>query len=472
MFPERFINRIRQQRYVDSDSLLKALHTESPVSVRVNRSKWTGSPLRSIPVQWCSNGFYLGKRPKFTLDPLLHAGCYYPQEASGMFLEEVLKQAIQDHDGIKVLDLCGAPGGKATHLSSLIGEKGMLVANEVIRSRVNILSENIIKWGLSNAIVTQNDPSVFGLLHGFFDMILVDAPCSGEGMFRDKKAVNEWSVENGALCSDRQRRILMDVWPALRENGVLVYSTCTFNPGENEENIKWLISQNKAESIKLDNSWYSDITEIDYEGIYGYGFYPGKIKGEGLFISVLRKTGKQDVISERSKKSSDNKLKREERSVALDWTYFNERNLIKAGDSVISFPGSQENFDLLSKRLKIISPGTRISTEKQNKYLPSHELAMSVYLKKSVFPSIDLNLSDALAYLHRDNIKPGDSEKGWNIISFMGVSLGLVNNIGNRMNNYYPVEWRIRMDPSSQVDKDAIVWDNSDVYLLNDLIDL
>jgi len=141
MFPERFIDRIRQQRYIDSDSLLKALHTESPVSVRVNRSKWTGSPLRSIPVQWCSNGFYLGKRPKFTLDPLLHAGCYYPQEASGMFLEEVLKQAIQDHDGIKVLDLCGAPGGKATHLSSLIGEKGMLVANEVIRSRVNILSE-------------------------------------------------------------------------------------------------------------------------------------------------------------------------------------------------------------------------------------------------------------------------------------------------------------------------------------------
>ena len=466
MFPERFIYRIHHQRYIDPDNLLKALEAESPVSIRGNRSKWTSSPLRSIPVQWCSDGFYLGKRPKYTLDPLLHAGCYYPQEASGMFLEEVFKQAIQDYDGIKVLDLCGAPGGKSTHLSSLIGEKGMLVANEVIRSRANILSENITKWGLSNAIVTQNDPSVFGSLHGFFDMILVDAPCSGEGMFRDEIAVNEWSVENGALCSDRQRRILMDVWPALRENGILVYSTCTFNPGENEENIKWLISQNKAESIKLDISRYNDITEIDYEGIYGYGFYPGKIKGEGLFISVLRKTGKQDVISDRSKKSSDNKLTKEEKSVALDWTYFKENNLARSGDAVISFPGYPENFTMLSKRLKIISPGTRIFTEKHGRYLPSHELTMSVFLKKNVFPSIYLDLSDALAYLHRDNIKPGNSEKGWNIISFMGVSLGLANNIGNRMNNYYPVEWRIRMNPGSIVDENTIRWNDNGCIII------
>jgi NOL1/NOP2/fmu family ribosome biogenesis protein len=297
-------------------------------------------------------------------------------------------------------------------------------------------------------------------------MILVDAPCSGEGMFRDEIAVNEWSVENGALCSDRQRRILMDVWPALRENGILVYSTCTFNPGENEENIKWLISQNKAESIKLDISRYNDITEIDYEGIYGYGFYPGKIKGEGLFISVLRKTGKQDVISDRSKKSSDNKLTKEEKSVALDWTYFKENNLARSGDAVISFPGYPENFTMLSKRLKIISPGTRIFTEKHGRYLPSHELTMSVFLKKNVFPSIYLDLSDALAYLHRDNIKPGNSEKGWNIISFMGVSLGLANNIGNRMNNYYPVEWRIRMNPGSIVDENTIRWNDNGCIII------
>jgi NOL1/NOP2/fmu family ribosome biogenesis protein len=338
----------------------------------------------------------------------------------------------------------------------------MLVANEVIRSRANILSENIIKWGLSNAIVTQNDPCVFGLLHGFFDMILVDAPCSGEGMFRDDVAVNEWSVENTSLCSERQRRILMDIWPALRENGILVYSTCTFNPGENEENIKWLISQNEAESTRLDISGYKGITEIDYEGIYGYGFYPDKINGEGLFISVLRKTGRQDVISGRIRKISDNKLKREEKSVALDWTLFKEDNLARYGDALISFPGDPENFSLLSKRLKMISPGTRIFTEKQGRYLPSHDLAMSTFLKKDVFPSISLGLADVLSYLHRGNIVPGNSGKGWNLISYKGVSLGLVNNIGNRLNNYYPVEWRIRMDTSSSADPDAIRWSNLD----------
>jgi tRNA and rRNA cytosine-C5-methylases len=472
MFPDRFINRIKQQRYIDLESLLKALEGESPVSVRVNRSKWTSSPRQTIPVPWCSDGFYLGKRPKFTLDPLLHAGCYYPQEASGMFLGQVFKQTVPVHDGIRVLDLCGAPGGKATQLSSLIGDEGMLVTNEVIRQRTYILNENITKWGLSNSIVTRNDPSDFGALNGFFDMILVDAPCSGEGMFRDEIAINEWSVENGALCSERQRRILMDVWPSLRENGILVYSTCTFNPGENEENIKWLISKQEAESVSIDISAYNGITEIDHEGIFGYGFYPGKIKGEGLFISVLRKTGRQNIISEHNKKGSDNKLTREERSVALDWTLFKEENLIRQGDTVFCFPGNNENYSLLSKRLKIVSPGTGIFTVKQNKYLPSHELAMSVSLKKNIFPSIDLDLSDSLSYLHRESISPGNSEKGWNLISYRGIHLGFVNNIGNRLNNYYPVEWRIRMDPILKVDKDAIAWDNSSLNLLNDLIDL
>ncbi len=460
MFPERFIQRIAQQQYIDSERLLEALRTESPVSVRINRSKWKGSPAGAEQVAWCKDGFYLEKRPKYTLDPLLHAGCYYPQEASGMFLEQVFKQAVPDHDNIKVLDLCGAPGGKATHLSTLIGEKGMLVANEVIRTRAYVLAENITKWGLSNAIVTRNDPSDLGSLHGFFDLIIVDAPCSGEGMFRDEVAINEWSVENGTLCSERQRRILMDVWPALRENGILVYSTCTFNPGENEENIKWLIAKHEAESMSLDISQFKGITEIDHAGIYGYGFYPGKIKGEGLFISVLRKTGKQAVISERSKRSSDNKLTRDEKSVALDWTFFKEENLTKARDEVISFPGNQENYSMLSKRLRMISPGTRIFTEKQNKYLPSHELAMSVFLKKNIFPSIELDLLRALSFLRKDSIAPESSAKGWNLISYNGIVLGFVNNIGNRLNNYYPVEWRIRMNPASMSGMETIHWDN------------
>jgi 16S rRNA C967 or C1407 C5-methylase (RsmB/RsmF family) len=272
MFPQKFIGRIRRQEYIDTEDLLKALEEPSPVSIRINPSKWNKMPANSESVSWCSSGFYLEGRPSYTLDPLFHSGCYYPQEASGMFIEQIFKQVIEHKEYLRVLDLCGAPGGKSTHLSSLIGSRGLLVANEVIRSRAYVLAENLAKWGKTNAIVTQNDPSAFSQLKDFFDIILVDAPCSGEGMFRDAVAVNEWSEENTAHCSARQKRILSDVWPSLKGNGILIYSTCTFNPGENEENIKWLTAKHKAATVEINISDFNRITEIDYLGIKGYGF--------------------------------------------------------------------------------------------------------------------------------------------------------------------------------------------------------
>lgn len=291
MYPESFIRRISTQEYIDAGELLDSLQQASPSSIRINLSKWNKWPLDSERVPWCSSGFYLKTRPSFTLDPLFHSGCYYPQEASGMFIEQVFRQIVNTDRYIRVLDLCGAPGGKSIHLSSMIGPGGLLVSNEVIRSRAAVLAENIAKWGAGNTIVTQNDPSVFTGLHGFFDVILIDAPCSGEGMFRDAVAINEWSEENTFHCSDRQKRILADVWPALDENGILIYSTCTFNPGENEENIKWLETSHQAESLELDLSEFPEITKIDFQGINGYGFYPGRIKGEGFFVSVIKKRG-------------------------------------------------------------------------------------------------------------------------------------------------------------------------------------
>jgi len=228
-----------------------------------------------------------------------------------MFLEQAVRQSSGSLKDIRVLDLCGAPGGKSTLLSEIIGPQSLLVANDTIRSRASILSETITKWGAVNTLVTRNDPSAFGRLPGYFDIILVDAPCSGEGMFRSEIAVNEWSVENTAHCSERQKRILMDIWPALKENGILIYSTCTFNPGENEENIKWLIDRHEAEIVRLNISEFKGIKEIDYQGIYGYGFYPGQVKGEGFFISVIRKTGKQE-------KSSLSNQKRHQLSPDLD----------------------------------------------------------------------------------------------------------------------------------------------------------
>jgi 16S rRNA C967 or C1407 C5-methylase (RsmB/RsmF family) len=280
MIPAEFIKRLDTQKYADAGALLKALEEPSPVSIRINHSKWPGIPFESEQVPWSLNGYYLKSRPSFTLDPLFHSGCYYPSEASGMFLGEVIRQTTDISQNLRVLDLCAAPGGKSTQISEIISPGSLLIANDAIRPRAAILSETISKWGAGNVLVTQNDPSSFGRLPGYFDLIIVDAPCSGEGMFRTEIARNEWSVSNTAHCPERQKRILSDVWPALKENGILIYSTCTFNPGENEENIKWLTEKQDAESLKIDSSEFKGITEIESGNILGYAFYPDKIRGE------------------------------------------------------------------------------------------------------------------------------------------------------------------------------------------------
>jgi len=458
MFPAGFVQRIQNQKHIDSVALLKALKEPSPVSVRINPSKWNMVPKDSEPVPWCNNGYYLQTRPSFTLDPLFHSGCYYPQEASSMFLEQVIRQSAGSLENIRVLDLCGAPGGKSTHLIDLIGPDSLLVSNEVIRSRASILAETITKWGSGNIIVTQNDPSVFGKLKGYFDMILVDAPCSGEGMFRGSVAVDEWSQENAAHCSERQKRILMDIWPALKENGILIYSTCTFNPGENEENIKWLTDKQKAESLDLNVADFEGITEIDFQGIKGYGFYPGKIRGEGFFMSVIRKTGMQESISPKSQRKPDLKPGRGDLAVVDKWTEFPADRILKWGDQVLAVPCGMDDYLYLFQNLKIVKPGTTIYVVKGNDYIPSHELALSGHLKKDAFFSDEIGLSDALAFLKRENFTFHNSTKGWSIATYKNINLGFFKNLGNRVNNYFPVEWRIRMSIPEAGKENIINW--------------
>jgi 16S rRNA C967 or C1407 C5-methylase (RsmB/RsmF family)/NOL1/NOP2/fmu family ribosome biogenesis protein len=459
MVPEEFINRIKTQKYIDSESLLKALAEPSPVSIRINQSKWNRKPLNSKPVPWCENGYFLKERPSYTLDPLFHAGCYYPQEASSMFLEQVMKQSSELNGNLKVLDLCAAPGGKSTHLSDIIGPDSLLITNDVIRSRAAILAETVTKWGSGNVLVTQNDPAAFARLPGYFDIILVDAPCSGEGMFRSDIAINEWSVGNTTHCSERQKRILMDVWPALKQNGILIFSTCTFNPGENEENIMWLIGKNEAESVRLDMSGFKGITEIDFEGIFGYGFYPDKVRGEGFFISAVRKTGKQEKIHFRSSKKSDLQPDKNEIGVLERWTSFSKERALKWGDELIAVPCSMEDYFQIFREVKIVKGGTKVCTVKKNDYLPSHELALSQKLKKDAFPIEEVDLSVALAYMRRDNFVIDNALKGWNILTYNGVNLGFIKNIGNRFNNYFPVEWRIRMILPEPGHENIIEWE-------------
>jgi 16S rRNA C967 or C1407 C5-methylase (RsmB/RsmF family)/NOL1/NOP2/fmu family ribosome biogenesis protein len=458
MFPEKFLKRINDQKYIDADILLEALQEPSPVSIRVNKSKWSGKPVNAEEVSWCNTGYYLKARPSYTLDPLFHSGCYYPQEASGMFLCEALKQGAGTKKNIRILDLCGAPGGKSILLSDLTGEEGMLVANEVIRSRAAILSETITKWGSGNTIVTQNDPSAFSGLPGYFDMVVADAPCSGEGMFRNPVAVREWSVDNSLLCSERQKRIIMDVWPALKENGILIYSTCTFNPGENEENIKWFIENNAAECLRLNIEGFKGITEIDHNGIFGYGFYPGLVKGEGFFIAVIRKLSGHDSSNQKHRMKHELRPSKKDMDIGGSWSSVLKDRLIRQGDGLLALPCSPGDYSELSLKLKVIKPGTKIAVIKKDDYIPTHELALSVNMKEDTFPKTEVDYQTALAYLSRGNILPARVINGWNILSYRGINLGFVKNIGKRINNYFPVEWRIRMNLPEPGNENIIDW--------------
>jgi len=464
MFPEGFIQRIAGQKTIDDLALLKALQEPSPVSIRINPSKWHSSPSHSNPVPWCKNGFYLETRPSYTLDPLFHSGCYYPQEAASMFIEQAIIQTSGvNFRNMRILDLCAAPGGKSTHLSQLIGPGNFLVANEAIRQRAVTLSESVTKWGSGNTLVTQNDPSAFGRLSGYFDIIIVDAPCSGEGMFRTRIALDEWSVENTAHCSERQKRILMDVWPALKENGILIYSTCTFNPGENEENIRWLTAKQDAECFRLNVADYEGIKEIDLNGVYGYGFYPDKVRGEGFFISVIRKTAKQPGIQIKSHRKIELKPSKSDLSVTEGWTEFPNDRILKWRDEIFAVPCGMDDYIYLFQNLKTVKTGTRLFTVENKDILPTHELALSQLLRKDSFPLKEIILKDAIAYLRRDSFTINNAPAGWNIVTYCGVNLGFVKNLGNRLNNYFPIEWRIRMSLPEPGNENIICWNKSEI---------
>lgn len=274
---------------------------EQVTSIRLNPNKpATLNPqfatLQKVP--WNSNGYYLSERPSFTSDPLFHAGAYYVQEASSMFLEDAIRQTCDLTQNLKVLDLCAAPGGKSTLIQSIISDNSLLVSNEIIKTRVNILSENITKWGAANVVVTNNDPKDFQKLPGYFDVIVVDAPCSGSGLFRkDPEAIDEWSLNNVTLCSQRQQRILADILSSLKPGGILIYSTCSYSEAEDEDICDWLLSgtQDPLSGLRLQikSDWHIIETSSPQHNAYGYRFYPDKLKGEGFFIAVFQKNGEK-----------------------------------------------------------------------------------------------------------------------------------------------------------------------------------
>jgi NOL1/NOP2/sun family putative RNA methylase len=425
-------------------------------SIRVNPFKSFGSS-KVLPfgedlggaVPWTEQGYYLSSRPSFTFDPLFHAGCYYVQEASSMFLEQALKQTVDLSQSLKVLDLCAAPGGKSTHLLSLISKESLLVSNEVIRSRANILNDNIVKWGCSNVIVTNNDPRDFQRIENYFDVIVVDAPCSGSGLFRrDPEAIDEWSEQNVALCSQRQQRILADVLPALKNGGMLIYSTCSYSKAEDELICEWLVNELKvkSEKLKVKNEW----AVVESEN--AYRFWPDKVKGEGFYIACFRKSDGHDdekclpKVKPGRKESLGEKFSSREMELLDSNINIDGLGFLRNREIIYAVPEKLlVDVNFLSSNLNVMNYGTKIGEIIRDKLIPDHALALSNIISDKL-PRLELEYEQAIQYLKKKELNLKTDKKGWGLVTYKGHALGWVNILPNRINNYYPKELRILKD--------------------------
>lgn len=443
--PQAFIDRTQTILGSEFDSFCRALEAETPISIRLNKSK-SEQNIHLEKVPWAQGAYYLPVRPSFTLDPLFHAGLYYVQEAASMFLEQAVNQHI--NNTVRMLDLCAAPGGKSTHLASLLASGSLLVSNEYVRSRAYILAENLQKWGNNNSLVCNNTPAEIGELHSFFDAILVDAPCSGEGMFRkDAGAIDEWSVQNVQTCVARQREILESVWPSLKTDGILIYSTCTYNREENEEQVKWMRDELGAEflPIQVEPSWGITQTEA------GNRFYPHKTKGEGFFMAVLRKTANERQMRIKPEKQA---VKFTPEQLALRKYILKEENyqLAELGEKLVMLPQViAEPMKLLIKKLRVLHAGIPLGILKGKSFIPDAGLAFSTEINKDVCEIADLDLITALKFLRTENITLTNKPLGLVLLHYKSQALGWVKNLGNRCNSLYTDEWRIRMNLPQEI---------------------
>ncbi len=451
-FERTMMNYLGKEEYAQ---LAEALALPAPTSIRINKQKKTISALNCqlstvncqlstvncqlSPVPWCPDGFYLSERPSFTLDPLFHAGCYYVQEASSMFLSHVLREYVKEP--VVALDMCAAPGGKSTLALSELPEGSLLIANEVVRQRANILAENIIKWGNPNCIVTNNYAEDFEAFSNVFDLIICDAPCSGEGMFRkDSASIEEWSLANVDTCWRRQRDIVQNIWHTLKEGGIFIYSTCTYNPLEDEENVAWIAKTLGAEVLSCQPLPEWGLTEKSTH------FYPHRIKGEGFFISVLRKTSEV----ERRRRGKEEKKGKQNTVIPKElkgWLSEGEHfTIMETNETFLAFPTAHLNIYQQAKRsLRVIHAGIELAISKGKNLQPSQSLAMSNNLNKKAFPTVEVDEQQAIAYLRTEALQlPSETPKGYVLITYQGHPLGFAKNIGNRANNLYPAEWRIR----------------------------
>jgi len=413
--PEKFVEETRR---VMGDArfgrFMAALGEEPPVSIRLNPKKSRmlcvataaeGSTAERVP--WCCNGFYLQARPAFTFDPLLHAGAYYVQEAASMFVDHVLRQYVEGP--VAMLDLCAAPGGKSTCARSVLSDDSILVSNEPVKLRAQVLLENVQKWGYGGCMVTNSYPKDFRRSGARFDVVLCDVPCSGEGMFRkDAGAVAEWSWQHVEQCWRLQRDIVEEAWQCLNDGGLLIYSTCTMNTLENEENVRWIAEQLGGELLPVATEPQWGITGSLLQGFDApvYRFIPGLTRGEGLFVAVVRKPGRLAKSDEKTR---------------------------------------QRLHILVKSKLNTLYDGSPAATQKGKTIVPAHAEALLTDFDRSQYPQVELDYSTAIAYLRSEAVVlPPGTPLGIVTVGFQGMPLGFAKNIGNRANNLYPKEWRIK----------------------------
>ncbi len=473
---------------------------ESPASTAVRKNPFKGGTCpEGRQVEWCTHGRILSERPQFTLDPHFHAGSYYVQDSSSMFIGHAFRHLLNGiarpaGRPVRVLDLCAAPGGKTTDLAASLretfGDDFLLVSNEVMKARAGVLADNVALWGDPNVVVTSDDPRAFSALPGFFDIIIADVPCSGEGMFRkDEEAQRQWSVDNVALCEARQRRIIADVWPALAPEGIFIYSTCTFNRYENDGNVRWIEDELGAEALFADDLLKPGASVIKTD--LGYSLVPGHVEGEGQYCSALRKTsadssvpyanegvfanGSRKIDNSYAKKAvSANGNRKKSGPYAKEPVFANENrkksalyanegvfanggevsklftidvSMRQRGETVIAVPKNLiRDIAVLEAVLHVIASGCAAGTLKGAALVPDADLALSVAFNREAFPCAEVDRQTALAFLHRDAIMLPDAPKGYVTIIYDGLPLGFVKNLGNRCNNLHPQSRRIRMN--------------------------
>jgi 16S rRNA C967 or C1407 C5-methylase (RsmB/RsmF family) len=430
--PESFFQRLplpesEMQAFRDS------LREPPPTALRLNPFKAKlVAKLERVP--WCKEGVYLEKRPVFTSDPAFHAGAYYPQEASSQVMDHVVRQLALDQEPISALDLCGAPGGKATLLRSVLHPDSFVWANEIVPKRAKVLFENLQKWGHEGIAVSRARPADFSDMKAAFDLILVDAPCSGEGLFRKQPgAVEEWSLDAVEACALRQREILRDIWPSLKPGGILVYSTCTFNQMENEDTLNRLAELGGVDFPEVAMP-FQGVSPSRERGVTGYRFWPHRVKGEGFFLAVVRKAegkmGKRKIGNRqhlRSVKISGLSLP----CVADD------RNV-----TYVLTDRGRKLWEQFPAKEKVISPGYEIGRVKSDRYLPGHGRAMWRSFRSR--EGAELSLGEALVYLSCHDVMWDRDGKGIIPVSFEAFDLGYARCDKSRLVSKYPLNFRIR----------------------------